>query len=175
MQTTTTTQIALKWGAIAGLILIISSVIGFVFNLQTNTTFSAITTGMSLLVIPILILIFAMKDYKAKNNAFMSYGEGLGIGAMAGGVAGVLSGIFTFVYMKFFDPTIMDKAKDIQMAQMEEKGLTSEQIDQSMEIMKMFSNPGVLMVFSIFTYIIIYLIISLIVSAVQKNEKPFFE
>jgi hypothetical protein len=172
---TTTTQIALKWGAIAGLLLMITSICGFVFNLQANNTYTVVTSLLTFLIIPILILVFAMKDYKANNNSFMGYGEGIGIGAMTGGIAGLISGIFTFIYMKFFDPSIIDKAKDLQMAKMEEQGLSSEQIDQSMEIIKMFSNPGVLMVFSIIMYIIVYLIISLIVSVIQKNEKPFFE
>jgi Protein of unknown function (DUF4199) len=172
---TTTTQIALKWGAIAGIAIIIGSTIGYLFNLQTNTTYTTISSIVYTLILPIIFLILAMREYKANNNTFMTYSQGIGIGAMMGGIAGLLSGIYTFIYIKFFDPTLMEKAKDVQMAKLEEQGLSSEQIEQSMQIMSIFSSPGMAMVSSILGFIFIFFVISLIVSAVQKHEKPIFE
>jgi hypothetical protein len=171
----TTTQVALKWGAITGLIVMILSSISFLFKMDTNTTYTTISSIVMYLIIPVTVLYLGMKEFKEANSGFMGYGQGLGIGAMTGGIAGVLSGIFTFFYLKFVDSTVMDRTRDVQMAKLEEQGLSSEQIEQSMEMMKMFSSPGVVMVATVFTFLLIYFVIALIVSAIQKNEKPVFE
>ena len=68
MQATTTTQTALKWGAIIGVITIIHSVIGFIFKLDpTQGTYKWI--GMVIgIVVAIGGLILAMKDYKKEKK-----------------------------------------------------------------------------------------------------------
>jgi peptidoglycan/LPS O-acetylase OafA/YrhL len=172
---TTTTQTALKWGAIAGVLIIIISTIGYVFKIETNTTYTTSISILYYLVFPVLFMILGMNEFKNDNGGFMSYGQGLGIGAMMGGVAGLISGIFSFLYLTFIDNSVMERMKELQITKMEEQGLSSDQIEQSMEIMKKFSSPGMVMVFSMIGLIVVYFIISLVVSAVQKKEKSVFE
>lgn len=174
MQATTTTQTALKWGAIIGVITIIHSVIGFIFKLDpTQGTYKWI--GMVIgIVVAIGGLILAMKDYKKENGGFMSYSQGLGIGALLGGVAGLIGGVFNYFYQTFIDSSFTEKLKEMQIAAMEERGMSSDEIDKAMEIAGMFSSPSMNIVFGILGSIFIYFLVSLVVSAVQKNEKPIF-
>ncbi len=172
---TTTTQTALKWGAIIGVFSIIQSVIGFVFNLDpTQGAYKWIASVLGIAV-AIIGIVMAMRSFKEDNEGFMSYGQGLGIGAMMGGISGLIGGIFNYFYQTFIDPSFTEKIKEAQLAAMEEKGMSSEQIDQAMGIMNMFSNPSMTIVFAILGSILVYFLVSLIVSAVQKNEKPVFD
>lgn len=171
---TTTTQTALKWGAIAGIILIIFSVIGYAMKMEGSTSYAAISSVLTYLIVPISVLILGMKDYKRSNDGFMSYSQGLGIGALTGGVAGLLFGIFSYIYLSFIDNTVMQRIKDIQMQKLEEQGMALEQMEQTIQFMEKFTGPGMILVSSIIFFIIVYFLISLIVSAVQKYEKPIF-
>lgn len=171
---TTTTQTALKWGAIAGIIGIALTLIGYLMKVEGNTVYGIVSGLFTFLLLPSTILYLAMADFKKSNSGFISYGQGLGIGAMTGGVAGLLSGIFNFIYLKFVDNSVMERIKEMQISKMEEQGLSSEQIDQSMEIAGKFMGPGMILVGSIFMLVLVYFIVSLIVSAIQKHEKPFF-
>jgi Protein of unknown function (DUF4199) len=170
----TTTQTALKWGAILGVIGIVQSTISNVFKLDPTETFYKYITYLLIAVLTIGGSIMAMRDYKSANGGFMSYGQGLGIGAMIGGVSGLLIGIYNFIYLKFIDGSILDRISEIQMQELEKKGMSSEEIEQAMKYASMFSGPGMMLVGSIIGGVFIYFLVSLIVSAVQKHEKPIF-
>lgn len=172
---TTTTQTALKWGAIVGIYSIIQSVIGFVFKLDPTQGAYQWVASILGIAVAIIGIVMAMRSFKADNDGFMSYGQGLGIGTMMGGIAGLISGVFNYFYHTFIDPSFMERIKDAQLAAMEEKGMSSEQIEQTMGFMNMLSNPSMAIVFAILGGVFLYFIISLIVAAVQKNEKPVFD
>ncbi|MES2797702.1 MAG: DUF4199 domain-containing protein [Bacteroidota bacterium] len=172
---TTTTQTALKWGAIIGTIGIIQSAIGFVFDFNpTEGTYKWISL-IIWIVITIVGLTMAMKSFKSENEGFMTYGQGLGIGALTGGVAGLLSGIFTYIYQSFIDPSFTEKMKEAQIMAMEERGMSSEEIDRAMEMVSAFSSPSMTVVYSILGSILVYFLVSLVLAAIQKNEKPIFQ
>ncbi len=172
---TTTTQTALKWGAIAGIIGVIITLIGYLLKMEGNTVYGIISGSLTFLIIPATILFLALADFKKLNSGFISYSQGLGIGAMTGGITGLIAGIFGFIYLKFVDSSVMERIKEVQISKMEEQGLSSEQIDQSMQMVGKFMGPGMILVSSIIITIFVYFIISLIVSAIQKHEKPIFE
>lgn len=172
---TTTTQTALKWGAISGVIGIIVNTINYVMNLDATDSSMKYFPMVAGLAIMVIILVMAMKDSKGLNGGFMSYGQGLGIGAMLGGVAGLIGGLYSFVYLKFIDPSHMETVKNFQMSKLEEQGLSPDQIEQAQKYTEMFTSPGTLIAFSIIFGVIFYFLFSLVVSAIQKNEKPAFE
>jgi Protein of unknown function (DUF4199) len=167
---TTTTRTALKWGVIIGIVNIIYS---------TGIMVSGQIGNQALSYVVYIILgvgiYLAMSDFKKENQGFMSYGQGLGLGTLKCGIVGLISGAFSFVYMKFIDTTITDQMMKKATEEMEKKGLPDEQIDQAMEYSKMFMSPGVLFVFSIIGTIIIGFILSLIISAILKKDKAVFE
>jgi Protein of unknown function (DUF4199) len=175
MEQTTTTQTALKWGAITGLISIVLAAISFVMNLDSTDSPIKYLGSILGLLVSIVVLIMAMKEFKSANGGFMSYGQGLGIGAMIGGISGVISGIFSYIYLKFIDTTHMETVKNFQISKMEEQGMSQDQIDAGMKYADMFTGPATILAFSVIGGVIFYFIISLIISAIQKNEKPVFE
>jgi hypothetical protein len=167
MEKPSTARIALKWGIISAILIIIYTVIFYMAGLFRTPSLSWIPFLFLLIGI-----IMASNEFKSLNNNFMSFSDGLGVGTLMSAVAGLVVSIFSYIYINFIDTTIMKQMGDMQREQMEAKGLSSEQIDQAMELAAKFTTPGLIFLFSIIGYILCGFIFSLIVSAIVKNTKP---
>ena len=167
---TTTTRTALKWGVIIGIISILYSTAIMVSGQIANQKL----TYLFYIVLAIGIFI-AMNDFKKENQGFISYGQGLGLGVMKTTIVGLISGFFSFAYMKFIDPSIIDQMMKKAVEDMEKKGLPDEQIEQGMEYSKMFMSPGALFMLGLIGVVFIGFVISLIIAAIVKKDKPVFE
>jgi hypothetical protein len=162
--------VGLRYGLIIGFILVLYSLLLYLTELNENTVLSWLGG-----IILFAGIVLAYKQFRQENMGFMSYGQGLGIGTVLGAVVGLLSGIFIAVYTKFIDPTIMQKAMDKQVEQMESRGLSDAQIEQSLEYANMFSGPVAMILMSILVYLIGAFFLSLIIAAIMKRSRPEFE
>ena len=86
-------------------------------------------------------------------------------------VCAIIASMFNYVYITFIDTTILQQMRELQIEQLEQQGLSSEQIDQAMEIVSSYATPGLTFLFSMIVYVICGFIFSLIVSAIIKNTK----
>ena len=167
MEKPSTARIALKWGLITAIVIIIYTVILYMTGLFRNPSLSWLSFCILLIGI-----VMATREFKALNNGFLSFGEGLGVGTLMSAVTGLIGSIFSYIYINMIDTTIMQQMSDLQREQMEAKGMSSEQIDQAMEIAAKFTSPGLLFLFGVLGYIFFGFIFSLIVSAIMKHTKP---
>ena len=167
---TTTTRTALKWGVIIGIISILYSTAIMVSGEVGNQLL-----GYLVYVIIAIGVYLAMTDFKKENQGFLSYGQGLGLGALTCTIVGLISGFFTIAYMKFIDPTITEQMMKKAVEEMEKKGFPDDQIEKAMEYSKMFMNPGVLFIVGLIGTIFIGFVLSLIIAAILKKDKPVFE
>jgi Protein of unknown function (DUF4199) len=167
---TTTTRTALKWGVIIGVISILYSTAIMVSGQIGN---QALTYPVYLIIG--IGLYLAMNDFKKENQGFMSYAQGLGVGTLMSAISGLISSFFSMAYMKFIDPTITDQIMKKAVEDMEKKGIPDEQIDQAMEMSKMFMSPGAMFVMGLLGSILIGFILSLIIAAIVKKDKSVFE
>lgn len=166
----TTTAVGMRYGLLTGLVSIIISFGIFAAQIEDSPI-----KYISYLVL-IGGLVMAMRYYKASNLGFMSYGEGLGIGMMVSAVVGVLSAIFTYVYMNIIDPDAVARMTEKVRAGMEEGGkLTDDQIDQSMAMAGKFMNGPFMVVAVVISSVLVGLVFSLVISAFIKHTKPEFE
>ena len=105
----------------------------------------------------------------------MSYGEGVGIGAMLSLISGLLSSTFNFVY-RIIDPSVAQQAMEQARAKMEAAGTMSDaQIDQAIAMSQKFSSGPIGFIIGIVASVLIGTILSLIISAFLKHAKPEFE
>lgn len=125
------------------------------------------------IIIPIATLTLAMKEFRTLNGGFMSYGQGLGIGALSSGIAGFISAAYSYIYNEFIDPTVRQQILDKAREDLENRGMDDAQIEAAMEMSAKFSSPGMTFVFGIIGSIIIGFILALIISAIMKKNKPF--
>ncbi len=123
-------------------------------------------------VVTIAIIVLAHKYYKDNGDSFMGYGQGIGIALWIGIIAGVISSVFTYLYIKFIDTTFLQTVKDKQMEVMQEKGMSDEQIDQTMKISSMFMSAEAMFIYILFGSIMITLIFALIVTIFTQKKNP---
>ncbi len=169
METTTkpsTAGIALKWGAITGLVSIIYYIILQVTDLVLNQAM-----GWLGMVILIGGIVYGMNEFKKENGGYMTYGEGLGVGSLLAAVNGLIYGAFSSFYIAFVDDSSMKKTLAMQRQAMEDKGMADAQIDQAISMTEKFMGPGSLFVIGILFSVIVGFILSLIISAILKKEQ----
>lgn len=163
-------RVALKWGAILGIALIIYSLFLFLTDNIGNVGLGFISYALS-----IAGLTMAMRDFRSQNGGLMTYGEGLSVGTLTAGVSGLLSGLFSVFYTTIIDTSVMERMLDQARERLEESGLSDDQIEQQVEFMKMFQSPGLTFVFGIIGSIVLGLVLSLIIAAFIRRTKanPF--
>ena len=166
----TTTAVGLRYGLLTGLVSVIFSFILFATSLDQSPVR---WLGVAIVVGGMLL---AHRQFKQQNGGFMGYGEGLGIGVLLSLVSGIISTLFSYVYITFIDPDYMNRVMETTRAKMEQQGNMSDaQIEQATAMVQKFSSGGWILLFGIIVSLVTGLLIALVVSAITKNPKPEFE
>lgn len=165
------TSVGLRYGLLIGIVSIIYSFILLATNLEQNTALTLLS-----IVILVVGIFLAHKNYKENNSGFMSYGQGLGIGTIVSLVSGLLGGVFRYVYMEFIDPSAAQRAMDQTRAKMEEAGNMSDaQIDQAIQMSQRFASGPIGIAVAVLGSALIGFLITLIIAAITKHNRPEFE
>jgi hypothetical protein len=167
---TSTARVALKYGVLASVVIMVYSTILNVTGLSQDKILSSLS-----FIFMIVAMILAMKDFRQQNHGFMSYGEGLGVGSLMSAVMGFLTSTFTMFYIKFIDSTLLTQGLDQVREEMERNGKDDAQIEQAMEISQKVMSPGMVFIFGVIGYLLTGFVISLIIAAILRKEKPVFE
>ncbi len=165
---------ALRYGGIAALAFIAIQLILDTVGLINYSTGEGIYYPSILLTIStIVILYYAIKQHRDEElGGYITFGRCVKLGALIGLFAGILIGVFAFVYHGFIRPDIMPSVLEFQMSQWEEAGMSEEQIEQALGMTEMFMTPVATAVSSIFNALFWNVILSLIVGALMKKEAP---
>ncbi|RNI24478.1 DUF4199 domain-containing protein [Rufibacter latericius] len=166
----TPASVGVRFGIMTGFASIIFSLVLYLTGLHLNKGVSYLGT-----IIPIIGIVMAYRYYKRENHGFMSYGQGLGTGTILATVSGVLSGVFTYIYLKFVDSNIIQQIRNASIEEMENKGMSDEQIEQATSMTEKFTTPEMMLVFGVVGAVILGFILSLIIAAIMKRNRPEFE
>ena len=170
-KTATWWSIGLKYGLITGLISAILSMVNFI-----SGSFDKIWLMMALgLAIYIGAIVLAHREFKKANGGFMTYGQGLMVGTLTVFIAGIIGGIFSFIYIEYVDPSILDQMKDMQISMMEKFGVPDDQMDEAIAKIEKDTTSFNQLKSGLLNGIFSGLILSLIVSAFTKKTRPEFE
>ncbi|TAJ12508.1 DUF4199 domain-containing protein [Marinilabiliaceae bacterium JC017] len=172
-QTSSKTKMAMSYGLYLGLALVVYSLILYVSGQTFNKSLGYVSY-----IIMLLGIGWGMKHYRDNvNNGLLTYGQGMGLGVLISVFAGVISGFFSFILMKYIDPSLMEQALAMAQEEALKGGATEAQLDQMEGVMGMFSNPWVIMISAIIGSAFIGAIISLILAAIFKRtpENSFEE
>lgn len=167
-------SVAIKYGAIGGLIGIIFFVIQDFAGMAGNPDYGWVGIVFSILITSAIIF-FAHGEFKKNGDGHMNYGEGLGIGTLVSLVSGIISSIFTYVYVSFINPTFVENIRQQQIIAMEEQGMSDAQIEQGMKVAENFSGPVAMAIFGLIGAVFFGFLVSLVVSAITKKSRPEFE
>ena len=161
-------SVGIRYGVILGTISIVFFLIFLMVDMDTY-----IKVGRwGNTVISIVVLIFAHKYYKDNGDGFMNYGQGIGIAFWCGLVSSVIGSVFTYVFIKFYDQSMITAIREGAIRDMEEKGQSDEQIEMAMKFVDMFTNAEALLFFGLFFGILGMVVIALIVSIFTQKPRP---
>ena len=163
---------AIRYGLIGSLILIIFTIALNLLGMGAASGSTAISYIVNILVFGGVVYMALTKHRDEDLGGYMTYGRAIGLGTLACLIMGIVGGIFSYIYVTFIDPSIMDLAWEQARAQYETMGMSDEEIENALEMAKKFSSGPMIAVFSILGYVIIGFITSLIVGAVVKKNPP---
>ncbi len=174
---------SLNYGILFGLLLIIYSVVLYMFNI-VPVGFSKLT--LLLLVVNLAIYFFALwfftKSYRNDIlGGYIDYGKAFLFGLLIVAFSSILLAIYNYIFNAFIDPDyvqrLMDATQDWTREFMSSKGVPQSQIDITMEKMesKSLTTPLKYALQGILGSIIFGAIISLITSAIVKKKKELFQ
>lgn len=167
---TSVKSVAIRYGLLTGFISVIYSFILFVADLSENKILSSLSY-----VILIVGIIVAHKHFKKENGGYMTYGQGLSIGSLLSIILGLMSGIFMYIYIKFIDSAFLERMREMQVAELEKRNMSDEQIEKAMAITDKMMGPEMLVIWAIVGTLLMGFILSLIISAITKHTRPEYE
>ena len=165
MEQPSTARIALKWGVIFAIIIIIYSIVLHMTGLWKNPFLTFISF---IILLPGVIL--AVREYKLLNEGYLNFGDGLGTGALMAAVAGLIAAVFNYIYVTLIYTNISGQMLEIQRKRLEAQGFSPERVEEFLQYSS-FMTPGMMLMITWFTYIFFGFIWSLIVSVIQKNSR----
>ncbi len=173
-----TLSVAIKYGLMYALCSIVLRLI-MEYSLTTEQMVSyGKWASLSETILLIVFLYMAMKELKALKGGYLSYGNGVGLGALLGLTGGILVAIFVLVYFSKISPGSLTKIKEIQSLEMDKQldkmgdQATPEVEAQMRSIAEKSTSPQALFIFSLLGSVIIETIIALIMAIFMKNTPP---
>jgi len=165
----TTRSTGIRYGLISG-------VIGIAIFMILTILSISMTDGpgrwVGLLVTGVIIYL-AHKYFKDNGDGYMTIGEGTGIGFWLALISTSISSVFTYIYMKFVDPSLVQTMLDQTREKMEEQGnLSDDQIDQAMNMTAKFMTPEIMLGMGLVMGTIIIVIVALLISLITQKKNP---
>lgn len=165
-------KVGIRYGLITSLLVVIASMIMYA------TGYANPSGGSEQFLITILLygtgIYLGTDAFKKGNEGYASMKEIVKISFYIGLISGFIGGIFSYIYLKFIDPQIMQTMMREQRIQLEERGMSDEVINQTMQAMELVMSPGVLLPLQIIFSVITITILGLIMGAILKKERPAF-
>lgn len=164
-------SIAVKYGLYGGLASILVGLLLYVLDLTDYTktgggTLTAVLSYSILIITPI----FAILAYRNILGGLINFKQAFLCGFITSLVMIVISSFWSYIFMSFIAPDIMDTIAQAQVSAMEERGMTEEQIEQAQSMMGTFMKPGFMALTALFFGSIIAAILNLILAAILQKR-----
>jgi Protein of unknown function (DUF4199) len=163
---------SLKHGLIVGLVIIIYSVLLYVFDLNLIQAL-----GYVVYVIFIAGFFLGTKAFRDNNlNGNISYGRAFGYSIVILLIGSIIYSIYSYFLVAVIDPDLIDKMLALGEEKMLQQGMSDDQIEMAQSMQKKFMSPGIMSVIGFFGLMFIGTILALITSAiVKKDGDPYQE
>ncbi len=160
-------SLGMRYGGIVGLIGVILSVIFFITSSSTQNPAQWVTV-----IILIGGIVMAHREFKKSGNGYMSFGEGFKLGFFVVLISAIINSIFSYIYLKFIDNSILEQAKEQALMEMENQGVGAD--NPAAGMVEMFTTAEAILVMGLIFSLIFGVIISLIIAAITKKDEPEF-
>ena len=169
-------QKVLKYGLISGSFIVLIPVIsGWIIGTDPETFRMGEIIGYSTMVLSLLLIFWAVKEYKATRPAeSLTFTQIFLIGAGISAIAGMMFGIYNWVYVTYISPDFMDQYFNYYIDNIRNSGASTAEIDAKItklnEEKALFMNPFVSFFAMFITVFMIGIVIS-IVSGLSQSTK----
>jgi len=160
-------KVALNYALITAALLIVLDLIFYVMDLPLDSKIKYVSY-----LIFIGGILWGQKIYRdVHSDGLITYGKSFSVGFTVGFFAAIILTVYTFVFIKFFDPAIITKMLESSEQTMLNRGdLTNEQIEQALSISSKFTTPLMVAIMLLIFNTIGVTVISLITSIFIKKE-----
>ncbi len=162
------TKVATKWALISAVTGIVITYAFEFLAVDQNSSAKYIT------YIPFIAFLFlAQKEFREELGGYITFGEAYSTGFRYSLFTGLILALFTFIYLKWLSPAMMDQVVEATRTSLEEKDTPSEQADKALEMTKEWGP-----LFGAFAIAIGYAVFGAIVSLVgaaifKKIRSPY--
>jgi len=163
------TNVAFKWALISFLVGVIFTYLWQILNIDQTSPIRWISY-----VTFIAFLLLAQKESRDQTGGFISFGDAFLPGFLYSVFSGILSAIFIYIYFSFLSPQVYQQVLDLQRAGMEAKNMSSDQVDQGMNLMNKYGVIITAVVVLIVTPIM-GAVVALIGAAIFKKERSILD
>jgi hypothetical protein len=164
-------QHTMTWGAITGIILIVFSLVLYLVHQSANQALGYLS--YVLLIAGIIIGSIAYRDKVL--GGFISYKDAFVTGLLITIFAGILSSFFSFILIRYIDPSVVEQSIAKAEEKMISRGMAEDDIELAMEKTKEFIGSPLMVLVGLLSFAFIGTIISLITAAIVKKEKGPFD
>ncbi len=121
-----------------GLLLALVTIVIFAVtvNMDPQSTTVKILSWVNYLA-GFIIIYLAIVNFRNKNGK-LTIGQGFKTGLAVGLIAGVLLGLYAFLYYQYINPDAVERIMELSREQMAEKGLDEELIEKNIEFTRNF-------------------------------------
>ncbi len=165
-----------KWGLITGMVYVAFSLISNIMGLQQGGGGSmgiGMLVNFLLLVATFFTIYLGIKELRDQDlGGFLTVSQGFMAGLKMALIAGVIAGLFTFIYMEFIDPTMGDKIMAASEEQMDKMNVPEENREMSMKWTSFMVNPVFMAAFTIIWIAFWGMIKAVVAGSILKKLPP---
>ncbi len=161
-------SIILNFGLYYGIAGVILSLVFYALGMHYDPGVAGMLLG---LVMMIAFVVLPLKQFKANNGTFMSWGQGVKIGVGVILVGTIINIIYQQIFQNFIEPDFMEQAIALGEQKMMDMGLTQEQIEAQMEMSKKFQTPLMQAAFGLLAGLFFGFVVSAITAAIMKKSE----
>lgn len=166
------TKSAMLYGLFLGIALVFIHIVQYVMDVYNPPFWVSLISYAAM----IGIILWGQKKYRDEElGGFISYGKSLGFGVLVSLFSAIIYGFYFFILVGIIDTAYMSKLLEVIIEKYEEMGMTDDQIEAAVEMVKKFQSPIITVVSTIFSFVFMGTIFSLITSIFVKKEKPLFD
>lgn len=166
--------VAMRYGLIAALVII---GLGLIFNVAglidytDNSNPGNIASQVLTWGVIITAMVLAVKTHRDEDlGGYITFGRAYGVVFLTGLIIAVISLIWSYLFMQFIDPGILETVADSTRESMLERGMSESEVEEAWGMTSMFiSAPAIAGFAFIFTLVGVALI-GLIVAAVMQRK-----
>jgi len=157
---------AFLYGGITGGVIVLHSII--LYSLDISFSVYAQIMGY---VLPVILLFLVLLLYRKEYlGGIMTYSQSLGMGVLIMVVAGIIGGVYTYIFMKYIDPEFIKVIVQMQEEKMIEKGMDEATIEKAMEFTEKMRSVGAITILGFVSSTFMGAVLSAILSIFLKKE-----